>query len=113
MGRARGCYLHLSVFPATSNLLMIIKEQRVGAPAARTPPHHPIHAGTAPHPTIILKLKSLLDKKHNQKKKIKINLEKPGRGGSPRTTCKLPATQPGPGGGCMQQISGFKTLFCA
>lgn len=33
-----GCYLHLSVFPATSNLLMVIKEQRgPAAPWKRAP----------------------------------------------------------------------------
>ena len=70
-----GCYLHLSVFPATSNLLMIIKEQRgpaalwKQAPASRGWPC--IHN----HP----ELKPLFDKK--QEKLV---------GRLPRTTCKPP-----------------------
>lgn len=72
-----GSYLHLSVFPATSNLLMIIKEQRgpaapwKQAPASREWPC--IHN----HP----ELKPLFDK--NQEKLA---------GRLPRTTCKPPAT---------------------
>lgn len=72
-----GCYLHLSVFPATSNLLMIIKEQRgpaalwKQAPASREWPCIHNHS----------ELKPLFDK--NQEK-----LE----GRLPRTTCEPPAT---------------------
>lgn len=70
-----GCYLHLSVFPATSNLLMIIKEQRgpaalwKQAPSSREWPRIHNH----------FELKPLFDK--NQEKLA---------GRLPRTTCKPP-----------------------
>lgn len=71
-----GCYLHLSVFPATSNLLMIIKEQRGPAALWKQAPASP---GNGPcihnHP----ELKPLFDK--NQEKLA---------GRLPRTTCKPP-----------------------
>lgn len=94
-----GCYLHLSVFPATSNLLMIIKEQRgpaalwKQAPSSREWPCIHNHS----------ELKPLFDK--NQEKLA---------GRLPRTTCKPPAT-PGWDGYSKyseQARCDIKILFC-
>lgn len=87
-----GCYLHLSVFPATSNLLMVIKEQRGPHPDGNGPCIHN-------HP----ELKPLFDK--NQE-------DLAGR----RTTCKPPATHTGLGmDGCsrsgLQHAAGM-TKWC-
>lgn len=93
-----GCYLHLSVFPATSNLLMIIKEQRgpaalwKQAPASREWPCIHNHS----------ELKPLFDK--NQEKLA---------GRLPRTTCK-PLATPGWDGYrkyTEQHRCGIKLLF--
>lgn len=72
-----GCYLHLSVFPATSNLLMIIKEQRGPAALWKQAPSSREWPCIHNHP----ELKPLFDK--NQEKLA---------GRLPRTTCKPPAT---------------------
>lgn len=72
-----GCYLHLSVFPATSNLLMMIKEQRGSAARWKRAPSSREWPRIHNHP----ELKPLFDK--NQEKLA---------GRLPRTTCKPPAT---------------------
>lgn len=72
-----GSYLHLSVFPATSNLLMIIKEQRGPAAPWKQAPSSREWPSIHNHP----ELKPLFDK--NQEKLA---------GRLPRTTCKPPAT---------------------
>ena len=87
-----GCYLHLSVFPATSNLLMIIKEQR--GPAALWK-QAPIQPGVALHPQSSWIKSRCLTKKKKKEKKEKTQEKLAGR--LPRTTCKPPAT-PGRGG---------------
>lgn len=79
-----GCYLHLSVFPATSNLLMIIKEQR--GPAALWK-QAPIQPGVALHPQ-----SSWIKSRCLTKKKKKKNTQEKLAGRLPRTTCKPPAT---------------------
>lgn len=71
-----GCYLHLSVFPATSNLLMIIKEQRGPAALWKRAPSSREWPCIHNHP----ELKPLFDK--NQEKHA---------GRLPRTTCKPPS----------------------
>lgn len=70
-----GCYLHLSVFPATSNLLMMIKEQRGSAALWKRAPSSREWPRIHNHP----ELKPLFDK--NQEKLA---------GRLPRTTCKPP-----------------------
>lgn len=72
-----GCYLHLSVFPATSNLLMIIKEQRGPAALWKQGPSQP---GMALHPQSSW-IKAVVWQ--NQEKLA---------GRLPWTTCKPPAT---------------------
>lgn len=57
-----GCYLHLSVFPATSNLLMMIKEQRGSAALWKRAPSSREWPRIHNHP----ELKPLFDK--NQEK---------------------------------------------
>lgn len=98
-----GCYLHLSVFPATSNLLMIIKEQRGPAAVWKQSPQ-PASRGNGPcihnHP----ELKPLLDK--NQGKLA---------GRLPRPTCKDPPPhQVGMDPANVQQAAccGGKILLC-
>lgn len=93
-----GCYLHLSVFPATSNLLMIIKEQRGPAALWKQAPSSREWPCIHNHP----ELKPLFDK--NQEKLA---------GRLPRTTCKPPAT-PGWDGYNKYQTArrDIKILFC-
>lgn len=94
-----GCYLHLSVFPATSNLLMIIKEQRGPAALWKQASSSREWPCIHNHP----ELKPLFDK--NQEKLA---------GRLPRTTCKPPASPSW--NGCSKYSRGarcdIKILFC-
>lgn len=92
-----GCYLHLSVFPATSNLLMIIKEQRDPAALWKQAPSSREWPCIHNH----FELKPLFDK----------NLEKLA-GRLPRFTCKPPATPGWDGYSKYSEQHAVKLKYC-